>query len=117
MLAGCGKDDQHISSAAENRITPLVERVRRDVAARDRRDAAHALIELRRTVAKLEQQGEIGSGRADRILGAATLVRTRLSLVPATTTTTTTTTTVPDDEEHDRDKKHRGKDKGHDGDG
>ncbi|HEX9467210.1 MAG TPA: hypothetical protein VGA11_02255 [Acidimicrobiia bacterium] len=93
-MAACsgGGDQTGLSAAAQRRLMPSVETVRRAAESHDPDGAVRALGEVRRTVVTLEQRGTIDHSHADAVLAAAARVEQDLSLV---TTTTTTTTTAP----------------------
>ena len=91
-LSGCGGGSGGLSAAAQSRLVPLVEQVRRDAESGDRVGTQRALAELRNAVASFQSHGDISSARAAQILDAAAGVESRLAMIPTTTTTPTPTT-------------------------
>jgi hypothetical protein len=89
-FACAGNSDDAISTSARQRLSPLVDQIRRDAESVDRVDAEHTLATLRFAVADLQRTGDIGPTRAASVLAAATDVDHALSSIPTTTTTTTT---------------------------
>jgi hypothetical protein len=112
-FGACGSSGDGVSTAARDRLSPIIGQIRKRAAAHDAAGAERALANLRQNVARFEQNGAIGEADAAAILQAARAVENRLTLI-----TTTTTTTLPPEpperperpEPHDRDE-GKGKDK------
>jgi hypothetical protein len=84
-----------MTSGAASQLQTGVDAVHTAVASGDRTQAVQALANLRTTVTRLRDQGQVSSDRAAAIVGAAADVEAQLGLL-ATTTSTSTTTTTPD---------------------
>jgi hypothetical protein len=96
VLASCGSGgDDTLSQSARDRLAPMTARVRAALDAFDPAGAAAAVAEVKQTVERLADEGEIGDERAVTLLAAVERVERRLELAPTTTTTTTTTTAPP----------------------
>ncbi|HSO95971.1 MAG TPA: hypothetical protein VLV81_08000 [Acidimicrobiia bacterium] len=111
LLAGCGGGGAAplaMTPGAASQLRVDAEAVRAAIAGGDRSQALQALATLESTVAQLRQKGQVSSGRAAAILGAAVDVEAQLGRMP-TTTTTTTTTTTPIPADPDRPKGHGGR--------
>jgi hypothetical protein len=110
-IGACGGGGDGISTAARDRLTPVVAQVRNRAGAHDATGAARALATLRQDVGQLRRRGEIDDDDAAAILQAAAAVRNRLALI-TTTTTTTTPVTTPEPPGPRKPPKPPGKDKG-----
>ena len=103
-FGACGSNGDGVSTAARDRLTPIISKLRARAAAHDAAGAELALAKLRQNVSRFKQDGDIGDDDAAAILKAATTVEARLTLI--TTTTTTTTAPPPPPEPPDHDDEH-----------
>ena len=107
LVAGaCGGSGSGISSAAGAQLQLRVAAIRASAARGDRSGAESQLASLRVDVAQFRARDKLDVSAATRILHAADLVETKLSLLTPPTTTTTTTTTEPPPTPPDKGKGH-----------
>jgi hypothetical protein len=95
-VSACGSGGSGISSLAGAQMQVRVVAIRESVANGDRSTAENQLSQLRVDVVQFRADDKINDSAAQRILRAADVVQTRLSLLdpPPTTATTTTSTST-----------------------
>jgi hypothetical protein len=119
FVGACGSGGSGISSVAGTQMQVRVAAIRDDVANGDRSAAEDELSKLRVDVVQFRADNKINDSAAQRILRAADVVQSKLSLLdpPTTTATTTSTsttsTTTTTNPPKDKGKGHgKGKDEG-----
>lgn len=112
-LGACG-DDEPISDGAAVELRSKADALRASANARDADAVQARLADLRQSVARLREEGEITQDAADRVLRAAQDVEDTIGAITTTTTTTTTAPPPPpraeeDDDHDDEDGKGKGR--------
>jgi hypothetical protein len=92
LAAGCGGGSSAVSAGASKELLAKVAAVREASVRHDADGARRALDDLRASVKRRQDAGEISDERAAELLAAASTVEANLVSI---TTTTTTTTTLP----------------------